>query len=186
MPPSRIEFICGACLVDKAVGQALCVIGPMPEASSLVAECDACGFEKRCVGVSDRMPAHAGPVEVTHRVDEGVVGSPVVPLDRQREFGQHVPRPLTERDDPLPGLRLRPVDGAVPGAGAPDVEDMAVYVAWLERDGLPPAQPGQQDELGHLAPHPREACDHYFYVLKGQKMVTCCWCRKSWPVWWER
>jgi len=70
-----------------------------------------------------------------------------------------------------------------PVAGAPDAQDMAVYVAWLYGGGLTPAQAGEEDEFCDEAPNPCETCDHRFHLVKSKRMGTCVRCGDSWPVW---
>jgi hypothetical protein len=182
VPHDFVEGLCRTCLRPKAVAKRLCSQCPVPKADALVPEGDAGLLEQRGVSVPQDVPAHSWPVEIPESMDEGLASAAVVPSYWKLKCDKYLDRARTEWDDPLPGSGLRPVDAPVAGEGAPDVEDMVSYVAWLYGDGLPPAEPGEQDELGDEAPDPGHGCHHLLRFVEGEFVVTCLGCGESWAI----
>ena len=85
--------------------------------------------------------------------------------------------------NPVTEETARRLADAGPVAGAPDAQDMSVYIAWLYGDDLTPAQAGEEDEFCDVTPDPWETCDHRFYLVKDKRIGTCVRCWDSWPVW---
>jgi hypothetical protein len=142
----------------------------VPHAGGRIPHGDTGCIEQARVGVADRVPAHPGLVEVSEGVDEGFPGAPVIALDGAGQPIKDHPGARGQWHYTLTRPRLRRVDAPVPGAGSPDVQDMAVYVAWLYGDGLAPPQAGEEDELGHAAPDPWHSRDHRLDFGDGQFM----------------
>lgn len=169
--PDGIQLTCVACLSCELVAERHGVVCAVPHPGGLLAQGEVGCIQQARVGGADAVPAHPLAVERPHRVNEGLTGTAVVTAHREIEAIEEIKRAIAEWDDPESLFRLRWVDPPGPVAGAADVDEMAVYVAWLYGDDLTPAQPGEKDDLRDLAPDARQSLDHFLHLYEAQRVA---------------
>lgn len=170
--PDGIQATCVACLSCELVGERDGVVCSVPHPGGLLPQGDVGCIQQARVGGTERMPPHARTVEVPEGVDEGFTGTPVVPAYWQPEFLKKKYRAIAQWDDAETLRRLRSVDPCVSIDGPSDSEEMAVYVAWLNRDDFPPTEARQEDQLGDAAPNARHTLDDILDVLEREGVLT--------------
>ena len=170
--PDGIQATCVACLSCELVSERHGVVCSVPHPGGRLPEGHSGCIQQARVGGTQRMPPHAGTVEVPHRVYECLACSTVVTSDGEIHVGKDCPCAVAKRYDPKPCPSLRGIRAAVSMGRTPDSEEMAVYIDWLNRDDLPPTEARQQDELGDAAPHARHTLDDVLDVLEREGVLT--------------